>query len=318
MSPDFLRALRDGASYAFMADIEHPDGDAHVWSGIGTLEYGRGDEDVLVPPQGSSSISASTRIALHEALPTGGYVERISAYSTVPANLSVKIARRNTATNFDIVFSAPLQHLGGGWQSAEVGFLVPGGADYFGALYTPAITAESTPAIQRGFLGGDVTGNGTFAVGVDTIRPFRVEMRKTYVYTGLGLLAGITTAPRTLEVRVDSVVLKLSGVDPQILDTISYEIRDRTANTWLVVLDDWNKPIGRMLIDNMLLDYMQDVVDDSGTATVELHAEAGFWTLVTPTRRAWSPTDQKLLYPNDTGMDYVPLMENKETKWTPT
>jgi len=138
-------------------------------------------------------------------------------------------------------------------------------------------------------------------------------------YKGLGILGTITTAPRTTELRVDNVVLSLTGIDdPLQLNGISYEIRDRQAATWLVALDEWTKPIGRVLIDNIILDYMIDVVDESGTARLELHGEAGFWQLTTPTRRAWSPTDQQLSYPGDTGLQYVPLMENKETKWTPS
>lgn len=138
-------------------------------------------------------------------------------------------------------------------------------------------------------------------------------------YKGLGTLGNITTAPRTSEIRVDNVILSLAGIeDPLLLNHITYEIRDRTATTYLAVLDDWSQVLGRIVIDHILLDYMIDVLDESGTVRLELHGEAGFWQLTIPSRRAWSPNDQKILYPADTGLDYVPLMENKETKWTPT
>lgn len=137
-----------------------------------------------------------------------------------------------------------------------------------------------------------------------------------HTYYGKGILGSITTSRRTLEVRVDDVVLTLGGIDPQILDQVSYEIRDREANTYMVALDDWAQVRGRSLIDNMIMDYMNDTYGDDGTVRVEIHAQAGFWSLVYPSKQVWSPEDQKQTYPDDTGMDYVPSLENKETKWT--
>jgi hypothetical protein len=36
---EFLRALKEGAPRAIFADIGHPDGDAHLWSGIGDIVW---------------------------------------------------------------------------------------------------------------------------------------------------------------------------------------------------------------------------------------------------------------------------------------
>ena len=38
-NPDFRKALAEGAAPALLIHVEHPDGDAYFWEGVGFLEY---------------------------------------------------------------------------------------------------------------------------------------------------------------------------------------------------------------------------------------------------------------------------------------
>lgn len=39
-TPDFMKAIMEGAAPALLIHVEHPDGDAYFWEGVGELEYG--------------------------------------------------------------------------------------------------------------------------------------------------------------------------------------------------------------------------------------------------------------------------------------
>ena len=68
----------------------------------------------------------------------------------------------------------------------------------------------------------------------------------------------------------------------------------------------------------LVFDGRMDVmtIDDSGsTATVSLSVESRLIDLERPRLRRYTPEDQKTNFPNDTGMDFVPTIQNVAIQW---
>jgi hypothetical protein len=51
---------------------------------------------------------------------------------------------------------------------------------------------------------------------------------------------------------------------------------------------------------------------------VSIIGRSGFYTLERNIDEAWTSEDQKTLYPNDTGLDMIPGLQNQDVIWSPT
>jgi hypothetical protein len=67
-----------------------------------------------------------------------------------------------------------------------------------------------------------------------------------------------------------------------------------------------------------LLDYQSFSAQEDGTATVSIVARSGFYTLERALDEAWTPENQYLTYPLDTGLDMQPSLQNQQVNWTRT
>lgn len=142
-------------------------------------------------------------------------------------------------------------------------------------------------------------------------------------WRGAGLLGTIETVPRTSELRIDEVRLRLSGVQPETLSTTTLEVRNRLARVWIAALDDANRVVGvPILQDEILLDYGTDSLAEDGTITLTLVGNTGFWTLERSTENAWSAEEAISRFgrttagtPVETGYDFITSLRVKDTKW---
>ena len=117
-----------------------------------------------------STIGGYTFVERTWAVDNDKDVTHIGASSNVAFSCVLKILKRNSAGNYDIVVSESHSHGGTGWEDHELAspFTVPSTGEYHVALYFaagPTIPANST---TRAYKAGDVTGTGQTGFGEDT------------------------------------------------------------------------------------------------------------------------------------------------------
>lgn len=138
-------------------------------------------------------------------------------------------------------------------------------------------------------------------------------------YIGAGMLGGIEVTRRSTELRLDEIKFWLSGVDPDELTGLLDDVRNRPAYSYLAAVDEQSKVIGTpFLLDEVLLDYQQETIGANGECRVEIIGQSGFWTLQRPTYKVYSREEWIRRFPLETGLDLVPTLRNKDTKWTRT
>ena len=92
----------------------------------------------------------------------GRIVTAIGMFATNPATTVLKIFKRNSAGNYDVVVNQAFSHPGGGWQSCVLTqpFTVPGTGHYIGA-FIHACTNDLTASIARAYVpNAEVLGTG--------------------------------------------------------------------------------------------------------------------------------------------------------------
>jgi hypothetical protein len=134
-------------------------------------------------------------------------------------------------------------------------------------------------------------------------------------YIGGGNLIGISPIAETSEIRAVGVNLTMSGLPASLISialTEAYQgqpvkIRFGALSGGSVVADPYLIFDGRM-------DVM--TIDDTGeTAHISLSAESRLIDLDRPRVRRYTPEDQKAEHPNDTGLDYVPVIPDVALQW---
>lgn len=141
---------------------------------------------------------AYTIVDMTRALIPGAIVSSIGIYSSAAGSLKVKIVKRNSAGNFDVVVSESFAHPGGGFVDHELlaPYTVPGSGDfYLAALIDASGTFDNTAAGSRAYKAGDVTGAGQSGFTEDstgTTPPMRYTYdalpRAAVIYCGKSLV----------------------------------------------------------------------------------------------------------------------------------
>jgi len=97
-------------------------------------------------------------------VPNSSTVSTIGVYSLIPFTGSVKIALKNTSTNYTLVYNQSVTHAGAGWQdfALTTPYTVPGAGSYYVGCYTGLSTISGTAAVgTRAYFTGDATGSFT-------------------------------------------------------------------------------------------------------------------------------------------------------------
>lgn len=160
-------------------------------------------------------------------------------------------------------------------------------------------------AVKLNFDSGDLrlwTGYGDITVDSET-------------YTGGGQVLNISQIEETVEVAARGISMSLNGVDSSLISlALSENYQTRSAKVYLGVLSS-----GAVLASPyQLFDGRMDVltIDDTGeTATITMTAESRLIDLERPRLRRYTSEDQKLRHPNDTGLDFVAALQEKEIAW---
>jgi hypothetical protein len=141
-----------------------------------------------------------------------------------------------------------------------------------------------------------------------------------YTWRGAGPLGSVSPIKHSSEIAIQDITFRLSGIDTAIVEGLSDDVRNRNGSAWLVCFDDADQviPDPYQIIDSQL-DFQRYESDPSGgTTSIEVVAHAGFYTLDRGVEEAWTPENQKLTYPTDTGLDMIPGLQHQDLQWTPS
>jgi hypothetical protein len=184
---------------------------------------------------------------------------------------------------------------------------------------TRILTDRMAQALQDGYPRGlfvsieHPSGTGYFSTGVGS-RRWNGQM-----WAGTGKFGSITPMKHTSEIAVQDIVFSISGIASDVAAGLADDVHNRVGAVWLYCLaSDDSVVADPFQLINSVLDFQTFQVAQDGTTTISITAHSGFYTLARGVEEAWTPQNQKLTWPTDTGMDNIPGLQNQNLQWTPT
>lgn len=136
---------------------------------------------------------------------------------------------------------------------------------------------------------------------------------KTFI--GGGNMVGISVIEETQDLQAKGLELSLNGVSTDIVALeLTQKTRGRPFKMWLAIVVD-NAVVG---VPYRIFTGMMDVLmmrDGGTTSTLVLTVENSNILGRRSKIRRYTEEDQKKYYPNDTGFDRVPQLQDKEVVW---
>lgn len=135
-------------------------------------------------------------------------------------------------------------------------------------------------------------------------------------YYGTGTLGAISAISESTENRASGITLTLSGIpDDLIALALSEQYQGNETRVYLGAMTHLNVPLGDpYLIFKGRIDTMQ-IGQSEETATITITVENRMIDLERAKIRRYTSEDQKIDYPNDKGLDYVPSIQETELTW---
>jgi hypothetical protein len=135
-------------------------------------------------------------------------------------------------------------------------------------------------------------------------------------YLGMGNFLGVSIGSETTELKASGVDLSLSGISSEFVSlSLNEDYQGNAAQVYFGVLDS----SGAVVADPyMVFEGRMDVMslsDGGQTSSISLSAEAQLIDLERSGVRRYTPQDQKIDYPNDTGFDFVPSVQELTVSW---
>ena len=136
------------------------------------------------------------------------------------------------------------------------------------------------------------------------------------VYTGAGDLGGVSPVEETEQTKAAGLIFSISGIPSAFIATaLGEDYQGRAAKLWFGAVND----AGAIIVDPELIfvgrmDVM--TIDEAGeTATIKVAVENVLIALESTSERRYTPEDQKLDFPNDTGFDQVAALQDVTITW---
>jgi len=134
-------------------------------------------------------------------------------------------------------------------------------------------------------------------------------------YTGVGDLGRVGTVQEATDFSSPSLDLILSGLNASLISaayTDRYQGRD--VFVYLAFLDGDHALVDAFELFAGRIDYMQVQADES-TVTITVRCENELVDWERPKIARYNDADQQARYPGDLGLEYVPLMVEREIVW---
>jgi hypothetical protein len=157
------------------------------------------------------------------------------------------------------------------------------------------------------------SGTGYFHTGVGT------RTWNGHSWTGAGTLGSIAPVTHSTTIAVQDIVFAINGVDSSLIAQLNDVLYNRNGSAWLACFDENDRVIpDPYQIVNATLDFQTFKIAPDGTASIEITAHTGFYTLDRSVDEAWTPQNQRLTYPLDSGLDMIPSLVNQDLTWSPS
>ena len=133
-------------------------------------------------------------------------------------------------------------------------------------------------------------------------------------YQGVGTLGKIGNITETTSTMATGTTVTLSGIDPTLYADCMTEIQTgQPANIWLAMLSG-TTAIDTTLLFSGLIDAPQ-ISESADDVTITLALETKLSNLQRAGRKLWTPTEQRRVYPHDSGFDFVPILADEANVW---
>ena len=133
-------------------------------------------------------------------------------------------------------------------------------------------------------------------------------------YTGAGKLLGISEIKETQNLEAVGINVSLSGIPSDLISiALTEPYQGRQIVVYFGVLDN-SRALSVIELFGGELDIIE-LRNDGQTGTITVKYESELIRLRDSINRFYTPEDQKVLYPNDKGLDYVPTLQDKEITW---
>lgn len=154
-------------------------------------------------------------------------------------------------------------------------------------------------------------------------------------WTGAGDILGVSFARETTEMSADGASVTLTGIKSALIAlALTEDYQDRPILIRLALLSadpigdfssdfssDFYRPLasGNVMADPIVLfagrmDVME-IEEGGDTARFTISAENRLVDLRRVRERRFTPEDQKLTYPGDLGLDFIPVLQDAEIVW---
>lgn len=135
-------------------------------------------------------------------------------------------------------------------------------------------------------------------------------------WAGAGHLLSLQPAEETAEIEARNATFVLSGMPESLVSlALASDYQGRPARMWFGAVDEDGVVIADPIkIFSGFMDVMS-IEDDPAGATISLTAESSLVVLRRTRERRYTPEDQKLDFPDDTGLRWVAGLQDKEIVW---
>ena len=136
------------------------------------------------------------------------------------------------------------------------------------------------------------------------------------IYTGTGNLLSISEYEETEDLQAQGISFTLSGIPSNILSIALQEpYQGRECNLYIGALDSSNVLVSDpYCIFSGFMDVME-ITEAGEICSIQVNAENKMVILNRKKDRRYTPEDQKVDYSADLGLDFVPLLQDKEIIW---
>ncbi|PKR57508.1 hypothetical protein [Thalassospira lohafexi] len=136
-------------------------------------------------------------------------------------------------------------------------------------------------------------------------------------YLGGGEFIGVSNVSETADVQANGVTFSMSGLTPELLSiALQYMRQGEVAESYLGALTDTGALVGGTAVRVFKGKTDVPVIDDDGASIViNLSAESDLIDLERSRVRRNTSEDQKSVYPDDLGFDFVLRLQETEIAW---
>ena len=137
-------------------------------------------------------------------------------------------------------------------------------------------------------------------------------------WSGQGDLLGVSSITQTSDLSAEGITISLSGINPaNVSSTISDVATYVTVDIYLGFLSGGAIIANPVHVFSGHLD-VPTIQDDGDTATISISAENDLLILGRSSMRRYTNDDQQILFPLDTGFQYVPVVQAWKGNWGTT